>query len=60
MSTSFVTLHLLVSEIALFTTMFTVGVFIEKYVHGHLCPYRNVWPEAIYCCFTITILFTDM
>ena len=40
------------------------GVFIEKYVHtefhligccvselyGHLCPYRNVLPEAVYCC----------
>ena len=21
-------------------------------LHGHLCrPYRNVWPEAVYCCF---------
>ena len=41
------------------------GVFIEKYVyhligycvselHGHICPYRNVWPEAVYCCFTRT------
>ena len=50
----------------LFTTMFTVfycGVFIEKYVftkfrldwllcEGHICLYRNVWPEAVYCCFT--------
>ena len=25
---------------------------------GHLCPYRNVWPEAVYCCFTRTTLFT--
>ena len=35
------------------------GVFIEKYVctkfhycgselHGHLCPYCNVWPEAVF------------
>ena len=23
-----------------------------------LCPYRNVWPEAVYCCFTRTTLFT--
>ena len=29
-------------------------------LHGHLCPYRNVWPEAVYCCFTRTTLFTDM
>ena len=21
-------------------------------LHGHLCPYRNVWPEAVHCCFT--------
>ena len=41
------------------------GVFIENYVctkvhhnwvlfelHGHLCPYHNVWPEAVCCCFT--------
>ena len=20
-------------------------------LHGHLCPYSNVLPEAIYCCF---------
>ena len=49
------------------------GVFIEKYVctkfhhnwvlfglHGHLCPYHNVWPEAVYCCFTRTTLFTKL
>ena len=51
--------------------MFAVllGVFIEMYVytrfhhfvtelHAHLCPYRSVWPEAVYCCFTRTTLFT--
>ena len=27
-------------------------------LRGHLCPYRNVWPEAVYCCFTRTTLFT--
>ena len=42
------------------------GVFIEKYVctkfgycvselHGRYC---NVLPEAVYCCFTRTTLFT--
>ena len=51
------------------------GVFIEKYVctysfilighcvsqlHGHICPYRNVCPEAVYCCFTRTTLFTKL
>ena len=25
---------------------------------GHICPYRNVLPEAVYCCFTRTALFT--
>ena len=26
-------------------------------LHGHICPYRNVWPEAVYCRFTRTTLF---
>ena len=29
-------------------------------LHGHLCLYRNVWPEAVYCCFTRTTLFTKI
>ena len=56
-------------------TMYYCGVFIEKYVctkfhlkigccvselHGHLCAYRNVRPEAVYCCFTRTTLFTKL
>ena len=50
------------------------GVFTEKYVytsfvligccvselHGRICPYRNIWPEAVYCCFTRTTLFTKL
>ena len=24
---------------------------------GHLGPYRDVWPEAVYCCITRTTLF---
>ena len=27
-------------------------------LHGHLCPHCNVWPEAVYCCFIRTTLFT--
>ena len=27
---------------------------------GHLCPYRDVWPEAVYCCITRTTLFTEL
>ena len=29
-------------------------------LHGHLCPYCNVWPEAVYCCCTRTTLFTEL
>ena len=29
-------------------------------LHGHLCPHRNVLPEAVYCCFTRTALFTKL
>ena len=29
-------------------------------LHAHLCPYRNIWPEAVYCCFTRTTLFTNI
>ena len=36
-----------------------IGCCISK-LHGHLCPYRNVLPEAVYCCFTRTTLFTTM
>ena len=50
----------------LFTTIFTVNIvvcalFLPCFIlidycvselHSHMCPYRNVWPEAVYCCFT--------
>ena len=56
----------------LFTTLFTVvcslkSMCIQSFIligccvselHGPLCPYRHVWPEAVYCCFTRTTLFT--
>ena len=29
-------------------------------LNGHPCSYHNVWPEAVYCCFTRTILFTEL
>ena len=35
------------------------GCCVSK-LHGHLCPYRNVWPEAVYCCFTRITLFTNL
>ena len=58
----------------LFTTMFFVvcspksmcipifvliGCFVSE-LHGHISPYRKVWPEAVYCCFTRTTLFTKL
>ena len=27
---------------------------------AHICPYRNVRPEAVYCCFTRITLFTEL
>ena len=35
-----------------------IGCCVSE-LHGHLCPYRNVLPEAVYCCFTRTTLFTE-
>ena len=31
-----------------------IGCCVSE-IHAHLCLYRNVWPEAVYCC---TTLFT--
>ena len=69
-------LFIAVTRTTLFTTMFTVvcslkSMCIPSFVligccvselHGHniICPYRNVWPEAVYCCFTRTTLFTKL
>ena len=45
------------------------GVVIEKHLDWLLCEcvtcpsmsvHRNVWPEAVYCCFTRTTLFTEL
>ena len=35
-----------------------IGCCVSE-LHSHLCPYRNVCPEAVYCCFTRTTLFTE-
>ena len=38
-----------------------IGCCVSE-LHGHIYPYRNVWPEAVivvvYCCFT-RITFTN-
>ena len=56
----------------LFTTMFTVIIvvcssksmcipsFFRLLWECYPCSYRNVWPEAVYCCFTRTTLFTEL
>ena len=36
---------------------FVLISFCFSELYAHLGPYRNVWPEAVYC-FTITTLFT--
>ena len=33
---------------------FGLIAYCVRELHGHLCPYRNVWPEAVYCYFTNT------
>ena len=39
---------------------FVLISYCASELHGHICPYRNVWPEAVYCCFTKTTLFTKL
>ena len=67
-------LRLFIARTTLFTTMFTVvcslkSMCIPSFVLigccvsellGHICPHRNVWPEAVYYCFTRTTLFTKL
>ena len=36
-----------------------IGYCVNE-LHSHICPYRNVWPEAVYCCFARTTLFTKL
>ena len=36
-----------------------IGCCVSE-LHGHLCPCHNVWPEAVYCCFTSTTLFSKL
>ena len=36
-----------------------IGYCVSE-LHSHICPYCNVWPEAVYCCFTRTTMFTEL
>ena len=38
-------------------SLILIGCCVSE-LHGPLCPYRNVLPEAVYCCYTRTALFT--
>ena len=40
-------------------TFIVIGYCVSE-LHGHICPYHTVWPEAVYCCFTRTTLFTKL
>ena len=40
-------------------SFFLIGCCMSV-LHGHLCPYRIVWPEAVYCCFTRTTMFAEL
>ena len=39
---------------------FIVIAYCVSELHGHICPYCNVLPEAVYCCFTRTTLYTEL
>ena len=41
-------------------TSFVLIVCCVNELLGHLGPYRDVWPEAVYCCITRTTLFTEL
>ena len=45
------------------------GMYIPRFVlngccvselHAYLCPHCNLRPDAVYCCFTRTALFTKL
>ena len=38
-------------------TKFHLDWLLCEWAKGHLHPYRDVWPEAVYCYFTKTTLF---
>ena len=56
-SPSFVTLHLLKSM--RIPSFVLIGCCVSESC-GNLCPYHNIWPEAVYCCFTRTTLFSEL
>ena len=47
-------------------TLYCNHVFGEEHVyttvisglHAYICPHSNAWPEAVYCCFIRTTMFT--
>ena len=41
-------------------TKFHLDWLLCEWNKGHLCPYHNVWPEAVLLLFTRTTLFTKL
>ena len=37
----------------------SIGCCVSE-LHAHLCPYRNVWSQVVYCCFTRNATFTEL
>ena len=61
-TTLFTTMYTVIIVVCLLKTMcipsfILIGCCVSE-LHDNLCPYRNVWPEAVYRCFTRTALFT--
>ena len=56
-SLSFVTLNLLKSMCI--PSFVLIGSCVSE-LCGNLCPHRDIWPEAVYCCFTRTTLFSEL
>ena len=61
-TTLFTTMFTVIIVVYLLKTMcipsfILIGCCVSE-LHDNLCPYRNVWPEAVYRCFTRTTLFT--
>ena len=59
---NYIVYHIFIIMVCLLKTMcipsfILIGCCVSE-LHDNLCPYCNVWPEAVYCCFTRTTLFT--
>ena len=44
-------------KVSIIPNFILIGCCVSE-LKGRLCTYHNVWPEAVYCCFIRTTLFT--